>query len=213
MLGRGRLAPCPVRTRKRKAGRLRDHPPRFQTTPRSPRESHRSTRDVLVRGSYSGMASPVARFGRYAAPVSPDCPEDAHCPRSTEASSTASGGLRSEDTSWRRCVPVPRRSSIYSNGRAADRRFEPNITMARTVVAVRENLTLLVDHGRPSRPPAPRTPSCQATREPGAEHLALRSRSTADGALVYVAGPMNIVDFGEAPGPDRCRSGRLGTWI
>lgn len=70
--------------------------------------------------------------------------------------------------------------------------------MTFTVAAVRQNLTLLVDHGQP----APGlNPADVATWGFSLQKIANQWRSglgvTADGVLVYAVGPMNIVDLAD----------------
>ena len=87
---------------------------------------------------------------------------------------------------------------IYRDGRATVAQWGRDATMSTAVVAVRQNLTLLVDHGRP-------VPGLNAS-DVHTWGFSLYSQPTtwrsglgvtASGALVYVAGPMTIVSLAE----------------
>jgi hypothetical protein len=85
---------------------------------------------------------------------------------------------------------------IYRNGTATVGRWGRDVVMGPDVVAVRQNLNLLVDHGRP----APGLSASDTSAWGAALHgIANTPRSglgvTKDGALVYVSGPMDIVDL------------------
>lgn len=85
---------------------------------------------------------------------------------------------------------------IYSNGVATVGQWGRDVTMRPNVVAVRQNLNLLVDNGHLV---AGLNPSDIKTWGVALNNVINTPRSglgiTANGALVYVEGPMNIVDL------------------
>ena len=146
---------------------------------------------------YSGSVSPGGLFWKYTAPVS------------RRASKTLvaafNGGFLLKDSNGGYLseghLVAPLRAGaaslvIYKNGFATVGEWGRDVTMTPAVVAVRQNLTLLVDHGRPVPGLNPADVSAWGF---SLYSLTNTWRSglgvTADGALVYVAGPMNIVDL------------------
>jgi hypothetical protein len=87
---------------------------------------------------------------------------------------------------------------IYRNGFATVGQWGRDVGMTPNVVAVRQNLTLLVDKGRPVRG---LNPADTSTWGSALGQVVNTPRSalgvTKNGALVYVEGPMNIVDLAE----------------
>jgi hypothetical protein len=85
---------------------------------------------------------------------------------------------------------------IYKNGSATVGQWGRDVMMTPDVVAVRQNLTLLVDHGQPA---AGLSASDTSAWGAALYNIPTTPRSglgvTRDGALVYVSGPMSIVDL------------------
>lgn len=85
---------------------------------------------------------------------------------------------------------------IYKNGSVTIGQWGRDVVMTPNVVAVRQNLTLLVNHAKPV---AGLNPSDISTWGFALNAVATTWRSglgeTANGALVYVVGQMNIVDL------------------
>jgi hypothetical protein len=88
---------------------------------------------------------------------------------------------------------------IYRNGMATVGQWGRDLTMTSDVIAVRQNLNLLVDNGRPV-PGLVASDTTQWGTTLGNAVYVWRSGLgvTADGALVYVAGPgLNITDLAD----------------
>ena len=146
---------------------------------------------------YSGSLSPGGLFWHYTAPISPGAA------RSLVAA--FSGGFLLKDSAGGYLseghLVAPLRAGaaslvIYRDGRATVGAWGHDVSMTPSVVAVRQNLTLLVDHGRPvAGLDAADTSAWGASlgAVPNTPRSALGV--TADGALVYVSGPMTIVDL------------------
>ncbi|NNN09347.1 MAG: hypothetical protein HKL85_09170, partial [Acidimicrobiaceae bacterium] len=87
---------------------------------------------------------------------------------------------------------------IYRDGFATVGQWGRDVGMTSNVVAVRQNLNLLVDHGHPI---AGLNPADVTTWGWSLNNVVNTPRSglgvTANGALVYVEGPMNIVDLAQ----------------
>lgn len=87
---------------------------------------------------------------------------------------------------------------LYANGTATVGQWGRDVQRTPSVVAVRQNLRLLVDHGRTV---AGLRRSDVAVWGASLHWVANTWRSglgiTSDGALVYVAGPMNVVDLAQ----------------
>ncbi|MCU1490365.1 MAG: hypothetical protein JWM85_1770 [Acidimicrobiaceae bacterium] len=148
---------------------------------------------------YSGSTSPGGLFWKYTAPIS------ATAARTLVAAfnggyklSASYGGYLSEGH-----LVAPLRAGaaslvIYANGRATVGDWGRDVTMTPSVVAVRQNLTLLVDHGHPVgglNPGDTETWGSSLYQKPNTWRSGLGL--TANGALVYVAGPMTIVDLAD----------------
>jgi hypothetical protein len=148
---------------------------------------------------YSGSLSPGGLTWKYTAPVSPAA--------SKSLVAAFNGGFLLKDSkggylSEGKTV-APLRSGaaslvIYANGTATIGAWGRDVSMTPAVVAVRQNLTLLVDHGKPA---AGLVQTDTYTWGVALNNIANTWRSglglTADGALVYVAGQMNIVDLAD----------------
>lgn len=146
---------------------------------------------------YSGSLSPGGLFWKYTAPITPSAArtlvaafnggfllKDSH------------GGYLSEGHLVAPLEVGAASLVIYRDGSATVGQWGRDVTMTPTVVAVRQNRTLLVDHGA--------AVAGLARYDVTAWGFSLNNivdtpRSglgiTASGALVYVEGPMNIVDL------------------
>ena len=153
---------------------------------------------LLSARLYSGSMSPGGGPYKYTAPVAP-----------TAASSLVAafnGGFKMADahggyyTENRMIRPLVRGAAslvIYANGAVTVGAWGTDVTMTPSVVAVRQNLFPLVVNGRPSARASTRTwrvwgGTCPCGK--GLHGVQHQWRSglgvTADGALVYVAGPL-----------------------
>jgi hypothetical protein len=153
---------------------------------------------LLSARLYSGSVSPGGGPYKYTAPVS----------RTAAGSLVAAfnGGFKMKDahggyyTEGRLIDPLVRGAAslvIYANGSVTVGAWGSDVAMTPSVVAVRQNLFPLVVNGRPSARAATRTwrvwgGTCPCGR--GQHGLDHQWRSglgiTADGALVYVVGPL-----------------------
>jgi hypothetical protein len=152
---------------------------------------------LLKARLYSGSLSPGGLFWKYTAPVS------AAAAKTLVAAfaggfllKDSRGGYFSEGHLSAPLVTGAASLVIFKNGSATVGAWGSDVMMSSSVVAVRQNLTLLVNHGRPA---AGLNPSDVATWGISLHGVANTWRSglgvTADGALVYVVGPMTIVDL------------------
>ena len=148
---------------------------------------------------YSGSLSPGGLFWKYTAPISPSA--------SGTLVAAFNGGFLMKDTkggyfSEGHLVAPLRRGGaslvIYRNGYATVGQWGRDVGMTSNVVAVRQNLTLLVEKGRPVRG---LNPADTATWGSALGEVVNTWRSglgvTKNGALIYVVGQMNIVDLAE----------------
>jgi len=148
---------------------------------------------------YSGSLSPGGLNWKYTAPIS------ASASRTLVAA--FSGGYLMKDSrggyfSEGRLVAPLRVGGaslvIYRDGFATVGQWGRDVTMTPNVVAVRQNLTLLVENGRPV---AGLNPADTSVWGVSLHRVVNTPRSgigvTANGALVYVEGPMNIVDLAD----------------
>ena len=198
--------PLPGEGRWRPAGRLVDGIPAVYETELRPDALHTSyvvgvawMDTKLLRASlYSGSYIPGGGPWPLTAPIEPAAA------RTLVAAFNA--GFRLQDsqggyyTDHRMVAPLrPGAASfvIYRDGAATVGEWGRDVRMTPSVVAVRQNLSLLVDHGRP-------VPGLQANDTSrwgftlGNQVYVWRSGVgvTADGALVYVGGPgLNITDL------------------
>jgi len=154
---------------------------------------------LLQAKLYSGSLSPGGLFWKYTAPIS------SSASRTLVAAFSggfllkdANGGYLSEGH-----LVAPLRVGgaslvIYRNGLATVGQWGRDVGMTSQVVAVRQNLTLLVDNGRPVAGLKPNDTSVWGVALNGVVNTPRSGLGvTANGALVYVSGPMNIVDLAE----------------
>jgi hypothetical protein len=148
---------------------------------------------------YSGSLSPGGLFWRYTAPISQSAA------RGLVAAfnggfllKSSNGGYLSEGH-----LVAPLRAGgaslvIYRNGSVNVGQWGRDVGLTSNVVAVRQNLTLLVDH---SRVVSGLNPSDIAAWGASLNGVVNTPRSglgvTANGALVYIEGPMNIVELAQ----------------
>jgi len=153
--------------------------------------------NLLSARLYSGSLSPGGLFWKYTAPVSRAASQtlvaafnggfllkDSH------------GGYLSEGHLVAPLVNGAASLVIYKNGSMTVGQWGRDVAMNANVVAVRQNLTLLVDHGAP----VPGLVTTDVARWGFSLNNQIDTpRSalgvTASGALVYVEGEMNIVDL------------------
>ena len=154
----------------------------------------------LLRATlYSGSLSPGGLSWKLTAPIS--------AAASTKLVAAFNGGFLLKDSKGgylsegRLVAPLLSGAAslvIYKNGLATVGEWGRDVAMTSDVVAVRQNLTLLVDKGRPV---ADLNPADQTVWGLSYYKVANAWRSavgvTADGALVYVAGPMTVVDLAD----------------
>jgi len=152
---------------------------------------------LLSARLYSGSQSPGGYFWKYTAPVTSAASKTLVAAfNGGFLLNNSNGGYLSEGH-----LVAPLRNGaaslvIYNDGLATVGEWGRDVTMSPSVAAVRQNLTLLVDHGRP-------VPGLSATdistwgyalyRNPATWRSGLGV--TAHGDLVYVAGPMDVVDL------------------
>ncbi|MDA8040319.1 MAG: phosphodiester glycosidase family protein [Actinomycetota bacterium] len=168
----------------------------YETTlqpPGSPYEAGIAWMDTnLLRAQlYSGSVSPGYGPWKYTAPVSPAA--------ALALVAAFNGGFKFPDTrggyySEGRMVHPLRRGGasfvIYRDGRATVGQWERDVFMTGNVIAVRQNLTLLVDHGRAVRGLNPNDTSAWGATLGGIPNVWRSGVGvTSDGALVYVTGP------------------------
>jgi len=146
---------------------------------------------------YSGSLSPGGLFWKYTAPISRAASQtlvaafaggflmkDAH------------GGYLSEGHLVAPLVPGAASLVIYADGSITLGQWGRDLSMNAKVVAVRQNLTLLVDHGAPVAGLNPGDTSQWGSSLHGVVDTPRSGLGlTADGALVYVEGEMNVVDL------------------
>jgi hypothetical protein len=154
---------------------------------------------LLKARLYSGSLSPGGLSWHYTAPVS-------HVAARTLVAAFNGGFLLADShggylSEGKTVAPLRDGAAslvIYANGSATVGAWGSDVKMTRSVVAVRQNLTLLVDHGHAV---AGLNPFDTSVWGYALNNVVDTWRSglgiTADGALVYVAGPMNIVDLAD----------------
>lgn len=188
----------------RGAGRLVNHAPAVYTTtvrlPDAPSVAAGvawMNTSVLHARLYSGSLSPGGLFWHWTAPIS------GAATRTLVAAfnggfllKDSAGGYLSEGH-----LVAPLRVGaaslvIYRNGQATVGQWGRDVSRTPAVVAVRQNLTLLVDHGRPV--------AGLSASDVKAWGISLYAKPTtwrsglgitASGALVYVVGPMTLTDL------------------
>lgn len=109
----------------------------------------------------------------------------------------ANGGYYTDGRTVMPLVPGAASFVIYKNGSVAIGAWGSNVAMTPTVVSVRQNLSLLVDNGKPvAGLNATTTTKWGATLGNAVYVWRSGVGITADGALVYVGGPgLNITDL------------------
>ena len=153
--------------------------------------------NVLHIRLYSGSLSPGGPFWKHTAPVSPSAARTlvAACAGGFKLSDSQGGYLSQGH------LVAPLRVGaaslvIYANGSATVGKWGRDVRMTSTVVAVRQNLTLLVDNRAPVPGLNPSDTSAWGYTLHGVVDVWRSGLGvTADAALVDVAGPMNIVDL------------------
>jgi hypothetical protein len=190
------------------AGRLVDGIPAIYTTTVRPDSIHTSyvagiawmDTDLLKATLYSGSQIPGGGPYSHSAPIAPSA-------ASTLAAAFNAGFLLPQSdggyyTDGRTIAPLRTGAAsfvIYRNGTSTVGEWGRDVTMTANVVAVRQNLDLLVDGGRP----ATGLNAYDTTKwgnTLGNRVYVWRSGLgvTADGALVYVGGPaLNVTDLAD----------------
>ena len=148
---------------------------------------------------YSGSLSPGGLSWKYSAPISPSA--------SKTLVAAFSGGFLLKDThggyfsEGRMVAPLRVGGAslvIYRDGFATVGQWGRDVSMTPNVVAVRQNLTLLVDNGRPVAGLNPADTTVWGVSLHGVVNTPRSGLGvTASGALIYVSGPMNIVDLAQ----------------
>ena len=155
---------------------------------------------LLSARLYSGSVSPGGGPYKYTAPVTPAA--------ASSLVAAFNGGFKMKDahggyyTEGRMIRPLVRGAAslvIYANGAATVGAWGTDVTMTPSVVAVRQNLFPLVVSGSPSPRATTRTwrvwggtCPCGAGKHGTDQQWRSGLGVTADGALVYVAGPQLI---------------------
>jgi hypothetical protein len=188
------------------AGRLVDGIPAIYTTFLRPDAVHTSVVDgiawldtkLLSATLYSGSYIPGGGPYKYTAPILPSA--------ATSLVAAFNAGFRMQDanggyfTQGKTIIPLRTGAAsfvIYKDGSATVGAWGSDVKMTPTVVAVRQNLTLLVSHGQPV-PGLNANDTSQWGNTIGNAVFVSRSGLgvTANGALVYVGGPnLNITDL------------------
>lgn len=148
---------------------------------------------------YSGSLSPGGLSWKYSAPISPSA--------SRTLVAAFSGGFLLKDTRGgyfsEGHTVAPLRAGgaslvIYRDGFATVGQWGRDVSMTPNVVAVRQNLTLLVENGRPVAGLDPADTKVWGVALNGVVNTPRSGLGiTANGALIYVSGPMNIVDLAQ----------------
>ena len=146
---------------------------------------------VLRAALYSGTLSPGPGPWKLTAPVGPAAARTLVAAFNGGFKFPASGGgYYSEGRIAHPLVAGAASLVIYSNGDATVGKWGRDVTMTPRVVAVRQNLTLLVDNGRPVAGLNPYDASALGFTLHGIPNVWRSGVGvTADGALVYVTGP------------------------
>ena len=154
---------------------------------------------LLQAKLYSGSLSPGGLFWKYSAPISPNA--------SKTLVAAFNGGFLMKDSKGgyfsEGHTVAPLRAGaaslvIYRDGFATVGQWGRDVAMTPNVVAVRQNLTLLVDHGRIVPGLNPGDISVWGVALNGVVNTPRSGLGvTANGALVYVSGPMNIIDLAQ----------------
>lgn len=153
---------------------------------------------LLSARLYSGSVSPGGGPYRYTAPVAPEAAGSLDAAfNGGFKMSDAHGGYYTENRTIRPLLRGAASLVIYANGSATVGAWGTDVTMTPSVVAVRQNLFPLVVNGSPSPRASTRTwrvwgGTCPCGKGQHGSEYQWRSGLgvTADGALVYVAGPL-----------------------
>jgi hypothetical protein len=155
----------------------------------------------LLRATlYSGSVSPGGGPWTHTAPVRPNAALSLIC--------AFNGGFKMRDAKGgyfaegRTVVPLVAGAAslvIRADGSATVGAWGRDVSMARSVVSVRQNLTLLVDGGRPVAGLSPTDASAWGSTIGSVSQISRSALGvTADGALVYVSGPyLNVVQLAD----------------
>ena len=146
---------------------------------------------------YSGSLSPGGVSWKYSAPVTPVA--------ATKLVAAFNGGFLLKDSNGgylsegRLVAPLRAGAAslvIYKNGSATIGQWGRDVGLSANVVAVRQNLSLLVDHARPAPGINPNdTLAWGKSLYQNANAWRSALGVTANGAFVYVVGPMSIIDL------------------
>ncbi|MCU1493189.1 MAG: hypothetical protein JWO62_953 [Acidimicrobiaceae bacterium] len=154
---------------------------------------------LLSARLYSGSLSPGGLFWKYTAPISPVAAR-------TLVAAFAGGFLLKDSqggylSEGHLVAPLRVGAAslvIYRDGTATVGQWGRDVSMTPAVVAVRQNLNLLIDHGRPTAVLSPTDTSVWGSSLHAVTNTPRSALGvTADGALVYVSGPMTIVDLAD----------------
>ena len=149
---------------------------------------------------YSGSISPGGLSWKYTAPIEPAA--------ARTVVAAFNGGFKMQDANGgyfsEGKIAAPLRAGaaslvIYRSGKATVGMWGRDVRMTPAVVAVRQNLNLLVDHGAPVPGLSPYDTSAWGSTLGGTPNVWRSGLGvTADGALVYVSGPaLNVVQLAE----------------
>jgi hypothetical protein len=146
---------------------------------------------------YSGSLSPGGLFWKYTAPVSPGAAKSLVAAfNGGFLLKDSRGGYLSEGHLVAPLVAGGASLVIYQDGTATVGQWGRDVSMTPSVIAVRQNLTLIVDDGNPVPGLARYDVSAWGVSLNGIVDTPRSALGvTASGALVYVEGQMNVVDL------------------
>jgi hypothetical protein len=156
--------------------------------------------DLLSARLYSGSRSPGGGPWQYTAPVSSSAADGLVAAfNSGFLMNNSNGGYYSEGKTVYPLRDGAASLVIYSNGKATVGQWGRDVTMTQQVVAVRQNLDLLVDDGQPVQGLNAGDTTKWGYTLGNAVYVARSGLGvTANGALVYVGGPaLNITDLAQ----------------
>ena len=155
----------------------------------------------LLRATlYSGSISPGHGPWKYTAPVQPADALTLVCAfNGGFKPADANGGYYTEGRTFAPLVAGGASLVISADGTATVGEWGRDVSMAPSVVSVRQNLTLLADGGRPVPGLSPSDTAVWGSTLGGVPRVWRSGLGvTADGALVYVSGPaLNIVQLAD----------------
>jgi hypothetical protein len=155
----------------------------------------------LLRATlYSGSVSPGGGPWAYTAPVRPTAALSLVCAfNGGFKMRDARGGYYAEGRTVAPLVAGAASFVIRTDGSATVGAWERDVTMTRSVVSVRQNLTLLVDGGRPVSDLSPTDTSAWGSTLGSVAQISRSALGvTSDGALVYVSGPsLDVVQLAD----------------